>query len=99
LPKWLRAIASISHSHGFGGAISHLVRLVVSLDERVVPRGHPLASAAIDLKKWPSIRSITYVFAFRPSSLARAVRTAGLSLDVALTARDSDVIKTYVRIG
>ena len=25
--------------------------------------------------------------------------TAGLSLDVALTARDSDVIKTYVRIG
>ena len=33
------------------------------------------------------------------SSLPALFETAGLSLDVALTARDSDVIKTYVRIG
>ena len=34
-----------------------------------------------------------------PYALPALFETAGLSLDVALTARDSDVIKTYVRIG
>jgi DNA-binding transcriptional LysR family regulator len=33
------------------------------------------------------------------SSLPALFETAGLSLDVALTARDADVIKTYVRVG
>jgi len=43
---------------------------------------------------------VTYVFSFSGrSSLPALFETAGLSLDVALTARDSDVIKTYVRIG
>jgi LysR family cys regulon transcriptional activator len=66
-----------------------------------VPKGHPLASAGkLTLKKLADHPIVTYVFSFAGrSSLPALFETAGLSLDVALTARDSDVIKTYVRIG
>jgi len=81
----------------------HLVRLPVYHWHRavVVPRGHPLASAGkLTLKKLAEYPIVTYVFSFSGrSSLPALFETAGLSLDVALTARDSDVIKTYVRIG
>jgi LysR family cys regulon transcriptional activator len=43
---------------------------------------------------------VTYVFGFTgPSSLQDIFARAGLTPDVALTARDADVIKTYVRLG
>jgi LysR family cys regulon transcriptional activator len=81
----------------------HLVRLPVYRWHRavVVPRGHPLAAAGrLSLKKLADYPIVTYVFSFSGrSSLPALFETAGLSLDVALTARDSDVIKTYVRIG
>jgi LysR family cys regulon transcriptional activator len=85
----------------------HLVRLPVYRWHRavVVPRGHPLAQASgkggkLTLKKLAEYPIVTYVFSFSGrSSLPALFETAGLSLDVALTARDSDVIKTYVRIG
>jgi LysR family transcriptional regulator, cys regulon transcriptional activator len=81
----------------------HLVRLPVYRWHRavVVPKGHPLASAGkLTLKKLADYPIVTYVFSFAGrSSLPALFETAGLSLDVALTARDSDVIKTYVRIG
>jgi LysR family transcriptional regulator, cys regulon transcriptional activator len=81
----------------------HLVRLPVYRWHRavVVPRGHPLASAGkLTLKKLAEYPIVTYVFSISGrSSLPALFETAGLSLDVALTARDSDVIKTYVRIG
>jgi LysR family cys regulon transcriptional activator len=81
----------------------HLVRLPVYKWHRavVVPKGHPLASAGkLTLKKLADYPIVTYVFSFSGrSSLPALFETAGLSLDVALTARDSDVIKTYVRIG
>jgi LysR family cys regulon transcriptional activator len=81
----------------------HLIRLPVYRWHRavVVPRGHPLASAGrLTLKKLAKYPIVTYVFSFSGrSSLPALFETAGLSLDVALTARDSDVIKTYVRIG
>ena len=81
----------------------HLVRLPVYRWHRavVVPHGHPLASAGrVTLKKLAKYPIVTYVFSFSGrSSLPVQFETAGLSLDVALTARDSDVIKTYVRIG
>jgi LysR family transcriptional regulator, cys regulon transcriptional activator len=81
----------------------HLIRLPVYHWHRavVVPRGHPLASAGkLTLKKLAEYPIVTYVFSFSGrSSLPALFETAGLSLDVALTARDSDVIKTYVRIG
>ena len=81
----------------------HLVRLPVYRWHRavVVPRGHPLAAGGkLTLKKLAEHPIVTYVFSFSGrSSLPALFETAGLSLDVALTARDADVIKTYVRIG
>ncbi len=80
-----------------------LVRLPVYHWHRavVVPRGHPLAAAGkLTLKKLAEYPIVTYVFSFSGrSSLPALFEAAGLSLDVALTARDSDVIKTYVRVG
>ncbi len=67
----------------------------------LVPRGHALA----DVNK-PTLKDIarhpvvTYVFSFSGrSSLPQLFEAAGLKLNVALTARDADVIKTYVRLG
>jgi len=67
----------------------------------VVPKGHPLAR-----HKSPTLRQlaahpiVTYVFGFAgPSSLLEIFAKEGLVPDVALTARDADVIKTYVRLG
>jgi LysR family cys regulon transcriptional activator len=67
----------------------------------VVPKGHPLAR-----QKSPTLRQlaahpiVTYVFGFSgPSSLLEIFAAEGLVPNVVLTARDADVIKTYVRLG
>jgi len=67
----------------------------------VVPEGHPLAKVdRLSLKQLASYPIVTYVFSFSgPSSLHDTFARAGLRPNVALTARDSDVIKTYVRLG
>jgi len=67
----------------------------------VVPREHPLAlTARPTLKALGAYPIVTYTFSFSgPSSLHQAFARAGLTPDVAITARDSDVIKTYVRLG
>lgn len=67
----------------------------------VVPRDHPLASVVRPtLKQLGGYPIITYTFSFSgPSSLQQAFSRAGLTPDVAITARDSDVIKAYVRLG
>ena len=82
---------------------SHSVRLPFYRWHRavVVPRGHPLAFAGKPtLRKLAAYPIVTYLFGssgrFSP---AAQFETAGQSLDVALTADDSDVIKTYVRSG
>jgi LysR family cys regulon transcriptional activator len=68
----------------------------------VVPKNHELAKlerklTLHDLAKYPLV---TYVFSFGgQSSLKRAFADAGLEPDVVFTARDADVIKTYVRMG
>lgn len=67
----------------------------------IVPRDHPLAGVAKptlkDVSRFPVV---TYVFSFSGrSSLPTLFERAGLKLNVALTARDADVIKTYVRLG
>ena len=67
----------------------------------IVPRAHPLARveepSLKDLSRHPLV---TYVFSFSGrSSLPEIFDREGLPLNVALTARDSDVIKTYVRLG
>jgi LysR family cys regulon transcriptional activator len=67
----------------------------------VVPRDHPLAhNPRPTLKALGAYPIITYTFSFAgPSSLQQAFARAGLTPDVAITARDADVIKTYVRLG
>jgi len=67
----------------------------------VVPIGHPLAKEEkLTLKMLGEYPIITYVFGFTgPSSLLDIFARAGIVPDVALTARDADVIKTYVRLG
>jgi LysR family cys regulon transcriptional activator len=67
----------------------------------VVPRDHELAKVKKptikQLAAWPIV---TYVFSFNgPSSLQQIFAKAGCTLNTALTARDADVIKTYVRLG
>jgi LysR family cys regulon transcriptional activator len=67
----------------------------------VVPPGHPLARAKkVTLRQLASHPIITYVFSFTgPSSLHGIFAREGLVPNVVLTARDADVIKTYVRLG
>jgi LysR family cys regulon transcriptional activator len=67
----------------------------------VVPRAHPLAEVAKPtFKQLAAYSIITYTFSFSgPSSLQQAFAKAGVTPDVAITARDADVIKTYVRLG
>jgi LysR family transcriptional regulator, cys regulon transcriptional activator len=67
----------------------------------IVPKDHPLAGVRRPtLQQLAEYPLVTYVFSFTgPSSLTEAFARAGLSPKIALTARDSDVIKTYVRLG
>jgi LysR family cys regulon transcriptional activator len=68
----------------------------------IVPKGHELTrlsgkATLQDLAKYPLV---TYVFSFGGhSSLKKAFADQGLEPDVVFTARDADVIKTYVRMG
>ena len=68
----------------------------------IVPKGHPLTKlerkvTLHDLVEFPLV---TYVFSFSgESSLKRAFADEGLEPNVGFTARDADVIKTYVRMG
>ena len=67
----------------------------------VVPKSHPLAKVKKPtLKQLAAHPIITYVFSFTgPSSLHDIFAKEGLVPNVVLTARDADVIKTYVRLG
>jgi LysR family cys regulon transcriptional activator len=67
----------------------------------VVPRSHPLAAierpTLQDISEYPVV---TYVFSLTGrSSLSEHFERVGRKMSVVLTARDSDVIKTYVRLG
>jgi LysR family cys regulon transcriptional activator len=67
----------------------------------IVPKTHPLASAGrLTFKALAAYPLITYTFSFTgPSSLHDAFARAGLTPNIAITARDADVIETYVRLG
>ena len=87
-------------------AMSHFSDLIMMPCYRwnrsvVVPKGHPLTElpelTLEALSEWPLI---TYVFGFTGrSKLDEAFSNRGLEPKVVLTAVDSDVIKTYVRLG
>jgi len=67
----------------------------------IVPHDHPLTRAGrLTFKVLAAYPLITYTFSFSgPSSLHEAFSKAGLTPNIAITARDADVIKTYVRLG
>jgi LysR family transcriptional regulator, cys regulon transcriptional activator len=88
---------------GSDGLFPGLVLLPVYRWHRqvIVPKGHPLAGTRqLTLPALAQYALVTYVFSFSgASSLQSVFSREGLTPKVALTARDSDVIKTYVRLG
>ncbi len=67
----------------------------------VVPKDHPLAHGGeLTLEKLASFPIVTYTFGFTGrGKLDEAFKEQGLDPKVVFTAVDSDVIKTYVRLG
>jgi LysR family cys regulon transcriptional activator len=88
---------------GSDGLFPGLVLLPVYRWHRqiIVPKRHPLtALPQVTLKDLAEYPLVTYVFSFTgSSSLMTVFSRQNLTPKVALTARDSDVIKTYVRLG
>jgi LysR family cys regulon transcriptional activator len=67
----------------------------------IVPKDHPLTQVGrLTFKVLAPYPLVTYTFSFAgPSSLHDAFAKSGHTPNVAITARDADVIKTYVRLG
>lgn len=66
----------------------------------VVPQRHPLSEGKLTLERLAAYPILTYSFGFTGrSSIETALKDAGMELDVILSAADTDVIKTYVRLG
>lgn len=66
----------------------------------VVPKGHPLIGEKITLKQLATFPILTYSQGFTGrSNIEKAFEAQGIELDITLAAADSDVIKTYVRLG
>jgi LysR family cys regulon transcriptional activator len=68
----------------------------------LVPKGHELASLKepISIETLARFPLVTYVFSLTgESSFKKAFADEGLEPDVVFTARDADIIKTYVRMG
>ena len=82
----------------------HLTMLPIYKWHRIalVPKDHPLAQQKkrLDLKTLAEHPLVTYVFSLTgESSFKRAFHEQGLEPRVVFTARDADIIKTYVRMG
>jgi DNA-binding transcriptional LysR family regulator len=66
----------------------------------VMPQNHPLASGDITRERLASFSILTYSFGYTGRSMIeKAFKDQGLELDISLAAADTDVIKTYVRLG
>ena len=66
----------------------------------IVPRGHPLAEGKITLQRLAAFPLLTYSTGYTGrSNIEKAFSQSGLHLDINLSAADSDVIKTYVRLN
>lgn len=65
----------------------------------VVPKDHPLTQGAITLERLTSYPILTYSPGFTGrSAIEKAFKQAGREPDIILSAADSDIIKTYVRL-
>lgn len=66
----------------------------------VMPQDHPLASGEITRERLATFPILTYSFGYTGRSMIEsAFKDKGLELDIILAAADTDVIKTYVRLG
>ena len=66
----------------------------------VMLKEHPLTQGEISLERLAQYPVLTYGLGFTGrSTIERAFKPAGLELDVILAAADTDIIKTYVRLG
>ena len=66
----------------------------------IVPKNHPLALGEINLSKISQYPILTYLPGFTGrSNIEKAFKNAGLPLNITLSAADSDIIKTYVKLG
>jgi DNA-binding transcriptional LysR family regulator len=66
----------------------------------VMPKDHPLCDGELSLERVASFPILTYSFGYTGrSNIESALKNAGLELDIILAAADTDVIKTYVRLG
>jgi DNA-binding transcriptional LysR family regulator len=66
----------------------------------VMPQDHPLCTGEITCTRLADFPILTYSFGFTGrSNIEAAFKNAGLELDIILAAADTDVIKTYVRLG
>lgn len=66
----------------------------------VVPRHHPLAQGDVTLGRLAAFPILTYSQGYTGrSTIEKAFKSAGKALDITLSAADSDIIKTYVRLG
>ncbi len=66
----------------------------------VIPKEHPLASGDLTLERLASFPILTYSLGFTGrSNIEKAFNDRELQMDVVLAAADTDIIKTYVRLG
>jgi DNA-binding transcriptional LysR family regulator len=66
----------------------------------VMPQQHPLSDGEITLERISEFPILTYSFGYTGrSNIEIAFTNKGLELDIILAAADTDVIKTYVRLG
>ena len=66
----------------------------------VVPPQHPLSQGDISLERLAQFPILTYNLGYTGrSNIESAFRNKRLEIDIVLAAADSDVIKTYVRLG
>ncbi len=66
----------------------------------IMPKDHPLCEGELSIERITSFPILTYSFGYTGrSNIESALKAAGLELDIILAAADTDVIKTYVRLG
>ena len=64
------------------------------------PHDHPLTSGKLSLRRIAEHPLLTYVFGFTGRTKVHdAFKELGLSTDITFAATDTDVIKSYVRLG
>ncbi|MEI8237549.1 MAG: LysR substrate-binding domain-containing protein [Methylococcaceae bacterium] len=66
----------------------------------IMPKEHPLTQGEITLARLASFPILTYSLGFTGrSNIEMAFKNSTTALDIVLSAADTDVIKTYVRLG